>query len=71
MIRCRGERVTISVSLRLRFQLTGKKNQAANYLDIQALLDTACRAVSNMIKGKSPREIRETFMIKNDFTPEQ
>ncbi|TGO54482.1 hypothetical protein BOTNAR_0266g00170 [Botryotinia narcissicola] len=33
---------------------------AANYLDIKALLD-----------GKSPEEIRKTFNITNDFTPEE
>ena len=25
--------------------------------------------VANMIKGKTPDEIRKTFNIKNDFTP--
>ncbi|KAH7332158.1 hypothetical protein KP509_20G072200 [Ceratopteris richardii] len=45
--------------------------QAANYLNIQALLDLTCQCVADMIKGKSPEEIRKTFNIKNDFTPEQ
>ncbi|CAO4372654.1 unnamed protein product [Caenorhabditis nigoni] len=44
---------------------------AANYMDIKGLLDVACKAVANMIKGKSPDEIRRTFNIKNDFTPEE
>lgn len=30
-----------------------------------------CKTVANMIKGKSPEEIRRTFNIKNDFTPEE
>ena len=44
---------------------------AANYLNIKALLDLTCKAVAEMIKGKTPEEIRKTFNIKNDFTPEE
>ncbi|KAJ1998659.1 hypothetical protein H4R26_005377 [Coemansia thaxteri] len=44
---------------------------AANFLDIQPLLDVAGYTVANMMKGKSVEEIRATFNIKNDFTPDE
>ncbi|MCO5586924.1 hypothetical protein L7F22_040868 [Adiantum nelumboides] len=53
---------------------------ATNYLNIQSLLDLTCQfslldltcqCIADMIKGKTPEEIRKTFNIKNDFTPEE
>mmetsp|Transcript_12386 Transcript_12386/g.39248 ORF Transcript_12386/g.39248 Transcript_12386/m.39248 type:complete len:124 (+) Transcript_12386:389-760(+) len=44
---------------------------AANYLNIKSLLDLTCKTVADMIKGKTPEEIRKTFNIKNDFSPEE
>ena len=44
---------------------------AANYLDVKQLLDLTCRSVANQIKGKTPDQIRETFKIVNDISPEE
>ena len=33
--------------------------------------DVGCKTVANMIKGKTPEQIRQTFNIVNDFTPEE
>ena len=44
---------------------------AANFLDIKKMLDLTCKAVAEMIKGKTPEEIRKHFNITNDFTPEE
>ena len=41
--------------------------------DISDILDSdvGCKTVANMIKGKTPEEIRKLFNIVNDFTPEE
>lgn len=44
---------------------------AANYLNISELLKLTTQAVADIIKGKTVEEIRVTFNIKNDFTPEE
>jgi len=45
--------------------------QAACSLEIQGLEDLACRSVADVIEGKTPEEIRATFNIKKDMTPEE
>jgi hypothetical protein len=37
--------------------------QAANYLHIKTLLSVGCKAVANMVRGKSTTELREMFNI--------
>ncbi|XVE82450.1 hypothetical protein DITRI_Ditri16bG0005600 [Diplodiscus trichospermus] len=44
---------------------------AANYLHIKGLLDLTCQTVADMIKGMTPEEIRRTFNMRDDFTPEE
>ncbi|KAI6701044.1 hypothetical protein NL676_015368 [Syzygium grande] len=44
---------------------------AANFLEIPTLLDLACESVAEMIKGKTPDEIRKFFNINNAFSQEE
>eukprot|EP00171_Calliarthron_tuberculosum_P015213 IDg15213t1 len=37
--------------------------RAANYLDIQSLLDLTCKTVADMIKGKTADEVNREFTI--------
>jgi hypothetical protein len=37
---------------------------AANYLNIKNLLDITCQAVAEQIRGKTPQQIREIFLIE-------
>lgn len=45
--------------------------QAANFLDIKPMLNLTCKAVAEMIKGKSQDEIKDLFGVKGDFTEEE
>ncbi|CAL0300525.1 unnamed protein product [Lupinus luteus] len=44
---------------------------AASNLGHEKLLELACRTVADKIRGKSPEQIRQTFNIENDLTPEE
>ena len=57
----------INVDLDLIFEII----LAANYMDIKPLLELASSKIASIIKGKTPEEIRKTFNIQNDFTPEE
>uniref|UniRef100_A0A803LIV1 SKP1-like protein n=1 Tax=Chenopodium quinoa TaxID=63459 RepID=A0A803LIV1_CHEQI len=46
-------------------------NQNTLFDLILGLLDLTCQCVADMIKGKSPEEIRKHFNIVNDYTPEE
>ncbi|KAG2484220.1 hypothetical protein HYH03_016955 [Edaphochlamys debaryana] len=43
---------------------------AANYLNINTLLDLCCKKWADEIKGKTPEEIRTMFNLKDDLTEE-
>jgi len=44
---------------------------AANFLEIQELLLTCCKAIAQKIKMLSVEEIRREFNIRNDYTKEE
>lgn len=44
---------------------------AANFMDIEPLLDLTCLAVSILIKGRSPEELREMFHISDEYSKEE
>ena len=43
---------------------------AANYLDIESLLELGCAALASILKGKTPQEIRQHFGLPTP-TPEE
>jgi S-phase kinase-associated protein 1 len=57
----------INVDLDLIFEIM----LASNYMDIKPLLELATSKVASIIKGKTPEEIRKTFNIQKEFTPEE
>lgn len=44
---------------------------AADFLQIQELVDITCKKVYSMSKGKSPAEVRDILKIENDLTKEE
>jgi len=44
---------------------------AANYMDIKALLDLSCAKIASLMKGKTAEEIRNMFNIECDLTEEE
>jgi len=44
---------------------------SANYMHINSLLNLVCAKVASLIKGKTPDQIRKTFNIRSDYTPEE
>nr|NP_608357.2 SKP1-related D [Drosophila melanogaster]AAF49021.1 SKP1-related D [Drosophila melanogaster] len=53
----------INVDQPILFEIT----VAANYLEIKGLEDLCCKTLANMIRGKTPEEIRQTFNIEDDL----
>lgn len=44
---------------------------AANFMDIQPLVDLTCLAVSIAIKGRTAEELRALFNLSTDFSPDE
>ena len=47
---------------------------AANFMEIQPLLDLTCATIAAMAKGKTPQQLKELFHIQSElrtFTPEE
>lgn len=44
---------------------------AANYMEISTMLEVACKTVANMLKGRTPEDIRAMFGITEPFTEEE
>ena len=44
---------------------------AANYMDIDPLLELTCAKVACTMNDMTPEEIRRTFNVEKDFTPKE
>ncbi|XP_019179660.1 PREDICTED: SKP1-like protein 1A [Ipomoea nil] len=45
--------------------------EAANFLNINSLLDLICQTIADMITGKTPEEMSKVLNIQTAFTPEE
>ena len=57
----------INVNLDMIFELI----DVANYLDIKNLFELASAKVASIIKARNTDEIKQTFNINKEFTPEE
>jgi S-phase kinase-associated protein 1 len=44
---------------------------AANYMEVQPLIDLTCASVAAAVKDKTKQELYAAFGITTDFTPEE
>lgn len=44
---------------------------AANYLEVQQLVDQSCQTIADHIKDQKVEEVRRIFNIESDYTPEE
>ncbi|KAI1718335.1 skp1 family, dimerization domain-containing protein [Ditylenchus destructor] len=51
--------------------ITAELLTAANYLDIKHLYLYGCQKMAELIKSKTPEEIRELLGLEDDLTPEE
>ncbi|MCO5577431.1 hypothetical protein L7F22_031266 [Adiantum nelumboides] len=49
----------------------GHLMQAASYLHVPRLLAVACHTVAELMKGRSPEQVRHIFRITNDLTADE
>ena len=57
----------VNVPLSVLFEMI----TAANFLDIQHMLNITCKSVAEMIKGKTPDDIKKIFGVEGDFSDEE
>lgn len=43
----------------------------ANFMSIQSLLELCCAKIASMMLGKTPKQIRRSFGVPEDFSPEE